>query len=78
MPTAVKEIEKERWSDLIERARVAVGAATIAEMAELETLWSVANAGATAMELRPPSYRQIHRSSGIRLVKDLRWSGNPT
>lgn len=44
MPGKAAEIEKEKWSDLVERAKVAVGATMITEMADIEILWSVANA----------------------------------
>ena len=43
-PGDAKEIEKNTWLALIERAKVAVGATIIMEIADLETLWSVANA----------------------------------
>ena len=43
-PGEAKTIEKDTWLRLIERAKVAVGATIIPEMADIETLWSVANA----------------------------------
>ena len=39
-----EEIETDTWPRLVKRAKVALGATTITEMADLETLWSVANA----------------------------------
>jgi hypothetical protein len=43
-PGEAKKIETESWLGLIERAKVAVGGTIIPEMADLETLGSVANA----------------------------------
>lgn len=78
-PTAAKKIEKERWSDLIERARVQVGATAITEMAELEILWSVANAvrhgnGTAATKLlrdTPQFWDQARRGSKLEWKSDL-------
>jgi hypothetical protein len=42
--SATKEIEKEKWPALVERTKTALRTAVIPEMADLETLWSVANA----------------------------------
>jgi hypothetical protein len=44
MPGEAKKIERDKWPDLIERAKVAVGTTIITEIPDLETLWSVANA----------------------------------
>lgn len=43
-PGEAKRIEADTWPGLIERATVAIGATIITEKADLETLWSVANA----------------------------------
>jgi hypothetical protein len=44
MRAQAKEIEKEKWPELVARAKIAIGPAMVAEMVDLETLWSVANA----------------------------------
>jgi hypothetical protein len=44
MSSTTKEIEKEKWPALVERTKTALGTSVIPEMADLETLWSVANA----------------------------------
>jgi hypothetical protein len=79
MPSEAKEIEKEKWSDLIERAKVTVGGTVITEMADIEILWSVANAvrhgngRATSKLLRdvPQFWDQVRRVSKLGWKSDL-------
>lgn len=44
MPSVGKEIERETWPRLVVWTKTAVGAVTIPELADLETLWLVSNA----------------------------------